>query len=166
MKKKLALIAIKLFAGGLFRDIAEGKRGPKLQALYWRLCGYKRLTGFALAAVLGGMAVADPALFASLAPTLGTVAALFVAWGFLDKGWRTAPPPVEISAAWHSLLAFGPILAAVAALAIEWLPRIPSCGWCADVAGYLQISVAAVGIASGYLAALLTEPPAITDVAK
>lgn len=163
MKRKLLTLLAKFLAGGLVRDIAEGKRGPRLKAIYWRLAGRKTYTGFLLAALAGGMALADPTLAEQVAPVLGTIAAVLVSAGLLDRGWRSAPPPVALSQAWQQVLAFGPALAAVTALLIEWLPRVPGCAWCTDVAGYLQLGVAAMGVAVGYLAARFAEPPAIAD---
>ncbi len=158
MKNKLVQFFVKWALGGIFRDVAEGRRGARLKALYWALVGKKRAIGFTLAAVLGGTALVDPKLAAQIAPYVGTIAGLLVGWGLLDAGWRKEKPPAEWAQAFRQVMSFGPLVAGIAALAVEWLPQIPGCVRCDHAAGWIQVGMAAVATATGYLSARFAEP--------
>ena len=92
----LLTIALKLglaWLGSWIRGVAEGKQGTRLQAWYLALQGLKTWTGLILGAATAVMVyLTEPVL---LDWVTGTLAALLLSAGLLDKAWRT--PPVKVT---------------------------------------------------------------------
>lgn len=61
----------------------------KLKDVYWWLAGKKTVTGALFAFVAAGLAALGQD---EAAKSLGTIAALLVQIGLLDKAWRATPP--------------------------------------------------------------------------
>lgn len=99
MFKKVAMNLGLRWAGKQAREIAEGKQGPKAQAVYLWFQGKKRFIGGALGFItvaLVGAGKADVAVFIT-----GPLAALFLSIGFIDANWRDAP---KFDSTWLRLL--------------------------------------------------------------
>jgi hypothetical protein len=160
MKRKLIEMGARWLLGGVFREIAEGKKGPKLRAIYWKVAGQKTRIAAVLGLLFAGLAAFDPALATRIAPTAALVIGLGVTVGLVDAGWRSAKPPAEWAEAFSKLMSAGPALAGVVALAVEYLPQIPGCEWCDPLALKLQLASAAVAAATAWLAARFALPPA------
>ena len=151
MKSRVVGFIARWLAGGIMREISEGKRGPVLYRWYWWAKGKKGATGWILALVLAAVYAVAPDLAQQIGPTVGTIAGLLVAWGFLDSKWREAIPPGFVSEALHLLLSLGPALSGLTALAVahlspEWSQRV-------------DVGAGAVAMATAWLAAHLSPPP-------
>jgi hypothetical protein len=164
MKRKLIEAALRWFAGGVFREIAEGKRGPTLQRWYIFAQGKKTKTGGVLAFLLLAVGALRPDLVHEVGPWLGTAATILVAGGLIDKQWRKQAPPKELAESFHTVMSFGPVVAAGFALLVELLPRIPNCASCADWVSTLQVLAAGIGTATGWIAAHLSDPPDLSNI--
>lgn len=87
------------YLGRWIRDAAEGKKGETLKALYWSLAGLKTWTGGVLALLTIALVAAgypDAAAWIT-----GTLAALLVSTGLIDKGWRSRPPTWDTLPVWQ-----------------------------------------------------------------
>ncbi len=91
MLKRLRRWLVDQVLGREANAIAKGKRGARAQGIYWAIAGRKRLWG----ALLGALA-----LLATLIPEpegeqiaagLAVVAGPLLAFGFIDKDWRSPP---------------------------------------------------------------------------
>jgi hypothetical protein len=138
-------------AGGLIREIADGRRGARLQSWYWAAVGRKTMTGWVLALLLGATIAVNPQLGKEIMPYVGTVSGLLIGWGFLDKQWRESQPPEWVGEGLHTLLSLGPALSAIAALLVSHL----SPEWASRV----DLGAAAIGGATAWLAARFARPP-------
>ena len=93
MIRKIALKLGLAWLGSWIRGVAEGKQGTRLQAWYLALQGLKTWTGLILGAATAVMVyLTEPVL---LDWVTGTLAALLLSAGLLDKAWRT--PPVKVT---------------------------------------------------------------------
>jgi hypothetical protein len=92
VKDKVIGVIGRWLAGGLIREIADGRRGPTLQRWYWAAVGRKTMVGWVLALLLAGTITVDPQLGKQITPYVGTVSGLLIGWGFLDKEWRLKEP--------------------------------------------------------------------------
>ncbi len=163
MKQKLVAVIARWALGGIFREVAEGKRGARLKAAYWWLAGKKRMTGAVIGLAYAAVFAFDQQLAARIAPTVAMVVGLFVGWGLVDAAWRDGRPLPEWQAPFAKIMSAGPALAAIVALAVEYLPQIPGCTWCDGFALRVQLVAAAVATGSGWLAARFSAPPTISD---
>jgi hypothetical protein len=93
---------LKLFFGALGRElraVAEGKRGPGWQRAYQNAQGWKTVTGALLACAVVVMVYLN-----ALGPAEwvgGTLAALLLSAGLLDKAWRQPPTAITQSSAFR-----------------------------------------------------------------
>lgn len=163
VKQKLVAVIAKWALGGIFRDIAEGKRGARLKRLYWSIAGKKRVTGAIIGVLFAAAAYFEPALAARHAEAAVLVIGLLVGWGFVDAAWRDGRPLPEWSAPFAKVASAGPALAAIVALLAEYLPQVPHCSWCEPLALKIQLGAAGVAAATGWLAARFASPPALND---
>jgi hypothetical protein len=161
MKQRAAVLVARWALGGIVREIAEGKRGPRAKAVYWALAGHKRESAAILGLIFAALVTFEPATAAHIAPTATAVLGLLVAWGLVDSEWRKSTLPSEWSDELQQLLSYGPAISALVALVVEYLPQIPSCDWCAPLAFKLQLVAAAVATATAWLAARMAPPPAV-----
>lgn len=150
MKNKLFEMGARWLLGGVLREVAEGKRGPKLQNAYLWLQGRKTVTGFVLAVMTGAVLALAPEQTA-LINGLGTLAGVAVSAGLLDKTWRNAQPPAWASEALHAVVASGPAVA----IGVALLGRVLPGGW----GDRLDLVCLAVGQATAFLGAYMAEPP-------
>jgi len=155
MKNRIIGFVARWLAGGIMREISEGKRGPVLYRWYWWAQGKKGSTGWILVLLLAGVYAVNPQLAEQIGPTVGTVAGLLVAWGFLDAKWRAAVPPGFVGDTLHLLLSLGPVLSGLTALAVahlspEWSERV-------------EVGAGAVAMATAWLAARMAPPPFDSD---
>ena len=75
---------------GLIDDIANGKKGPKAQAIYWKLAGLKTYTGVILGSALVVFGVVGKEEWSTV---LGSVVALvLIPGGLIDRGYRNTIP--------------------------------------------------------------------------
>lgn len=149
--------AIRWFMGGIIRDIAEGKRGPKLKAAYWWATGKKTVTGFFLALLLTALYAYQPDVAAAWAPAMGTVAGALITLGVIDKQWRESTPPVWFPEALKTLVSLGPLASIIVAGLAKALPNHTA---------QIEAGAAAVGAATAWLAAHVSDPPEPTPEGK
>jgi hypothetical protein len=161
MKEKMLAILAKWFLGGIFRDIAEGKKWPAVTKIYWALVGQKLLISFGLGTVAAAIAYFNPDLARSAAPGLAMVISLGIAAGLVDKGFRATAPPVEWAKTFSQIMSVGPVLSAAVALIVEWVPKVPNCDWCDPLAAKIQLWVAATAAATAWLSARFAEAPVV-----
>lgn len=166
MKQKLLDYAIRWLAGGLFREIYEGKRGPTLQRWALALKGKKTLIGFLLTLLVAALVVYQPAVLGAYGHLVLLATSVLVLGGFLDKAWWKSSPPAFIGEVLPTLLSFGPVASMLVALAVEFLSRNPECVSCAEWVDTVQLVAAAVATATGWLAARLAAPPDIPEEFK
>lgn len=158
MKSKIALVLVRWFAGGILREIAEGKKGPKAKAIYWRLAGWKTDSGFILACAFGALWTFEPALAQQIWPAALSMIGILISAGLLDKNWRAEAPPVAWAQAFSSLMSWGPALSAAAALGVEVLARL-HCSWCPVASSKLEVFAAGCAAGTAWLSARFAEPP-------
>ncbi len=162
MKTKLVEWAARWFLGGIFRNVAEGKKGERLKAAYWWLVGKKRTWAAVLGLAFAALVKWQPETAARVQDPMLLVIGLLVAWGFVDAQWREAGPLPEWTPIIAKLLAAGPAAAALVALGVEVLRTMPdTCSWCDPVAGKVETLAAAVAAATAWLAARATPPPEV-----
>ena len=159
MKSKLVGIIAKWALGGIFRDIAEGKKGEKLKALYWKAAGKKTVTGAIMGVLFAALLYFDPSLGGKVEPVAVMVIGLLVGWGLVDKSWRAGKPLAEWGHSFREVMSWGPALSAIVALLVEYLPKIQGCSWCGPLALKIQLAAAGVAAATAWLAARFTDPP-------
>ncbi len=165
MKQRLVLFFARWAMGGIFRDIAEGKKGPKAKAAYWWLVGKKRPVAAILGLLFAALVSFDPALALRIAPGIALVIGVLVTWGFVDAKWREMGPLPEWAPVFAKVMSVGPIFAGIVALIVEVLQKVPDtrCAWCDPLALKVQLAAAAVAASTAWLSARFTEPPAISD---
>jgi len=158
MKGKLIEYAIRWLAGGIMREVADGRRGPRALAAYQFMLGKKTATGWILAVVLAAIAAFDPQLALKIAPALATASGLFMAWGFLDRDWRTSEPPAWVGEGFHTLVSLGPVLALITDLLVRYLSGA-GCAGCGEWAHRIDLAAGSVAMATAWLATRLARPP-------
>ena len=98
--RKLGLVGKVLPA--LFKGIAEGKFGPQAQAIYWKVSGFKTITGAALWLACDGLEIfAQTGSCPDCLTWLGyvrSVAAFLVFVGLADAAVREVPPAPPVNA--------------------------------------------------------------------
>lgn len=149
----------KWLLGGIFRDIAEGKKGERLKRIYWWLSGRKRTWSAIAGLAFAGFVAWKPDLATEWAPAITLVLGLMVTIGIADADWKIAPPPVEWAAAFQKVLSCGPALSALVALLVEFLHKIPGCASCESLAPQIQAVAAATAGVTAWLAARFAIPP-------
>jgi len=85
IRKLVRSVGIKWITGQV-RGAAEGKLGPKWQAVYWWLAGRKRTISTFIAVAA---AVAAGAGYVTAAEILASVAVVGMSLGFVDANWRS-----------------------------------------------------------------------------
>lgn len=151
MKGKALEFGARWLLGGILRDVAEGKKGRHVYAAYWWLKGRKTIAGFVLAIIAGALAAFTPAEFAAIAPYAAIAGGVVINAGLLDKTWHNSEPPAWASEALHSIVAAGPVLAAL----VAGLGRVLPNGW----GDTLDLWCLAAAEATAFLAAKLAPPP-------
>lgn len=165
MKQKLLRAGIRWFAGGFFREIYEGKRGPTLQRWALWAKGKKTKTGGLLALLLTIVAALRPDLLNAIgAEWLGLASGVLITGGLVDKAWWKQSAPTFVNEVLHTILSFGPLASALVGFGAELLPRIPNCASCADWVATLQLWALAIGSATAWLAARLAAPPKLATL--
>ena len=142
MKGKLIEYAIRWLAGGIMREVADGRRGPKALAAYRFMVGKKTALGWILAVILAAIAAFYPQLDVRIAPAMATVAGLFMAWGFLDRDWRTSEPPAWVGEGFL----------------VRYLSGA-GCAGCGEWAHRIDLAAGSVAMATAWLATHLARPP-------
>jgi len=155
---KLTTWAVRWFAGGIVRDIAEGKKGERAKAIYWWLAGKKTLSAAILAILFGALYAFQPDAAERLAQPAATVIGMLVAWGLIDKTWRNADPPKWVGDALQHLISFGAGLAVLFALVVNGL-HWWGCASCPVYEEHARLAADAVAAAATWLAAWLNDPP-------
>jgi hypothetical protein len=102
------------------RDAAEGRLGPKWQAVYWWLAGRKR--GFSTWLAIGAGA-AYGLEYPTVAAVIGALAAVGMSLGFVDANWRSEQESswLKDSAIWRFLAQNSPTITAGALAGVAWL---------------------------------------------
>jgi hypothetical protein len=102
------------------RAVAEGKHGPRWQALYWKTAGLKRATGLLLDVAAGAAALLDQPVAAT---ALGSAGTFLIALGFVDANWRDMSDSdwLKDSAVWKFLAHNSPTITAGLTAATVWL---------------------------------------------
>lgn len=101
MLRKLAMkLGLKLL-GREIKAAAEGKKGPKPEAIYRALLGKKTLVGVAMGAVAAGLAVLGDGGAATVVAGIGGLA---VSVGLADKQWRSQVPYAATHWRWWKFL--------------------------------------------------------------
>lgn len=160
MKNKLIEMAGKWLLGGVLREVAEGKRGPKAQAVYLAMAGKKTYAGFAMAALLGALMTYDPLTGAKIAALLGPWVGILIGAGLLDKAWRTDRPAWAGDAlGW--LTGLSASLSLGVTLILHVLGEMPGCDACSLWHDRLEDVAMGVGAATLWLNRFIAEPPAI-----
>lgn len=161
IKSDVVQSAVRWFAGGVFREIAEGKYGPTLQRAYLVSRGKKTEIGGMLALLVSAFLFYMPAEASKTVatPAFGSVSALLIVGGLIDKAWRTQPPPIWFMDGLHRIMSFGPVASACVAAAVQLLPLLPHCHHCEMAVVYIQLGSAAVASVTGWLAAYCAPPP-------
>lgn len=92
--KLIGLVKTKLFyivLGRVFRDVAEGKHGHRLQAAYLWSKGKKTITGMLLFLIFGAVTTFDPPFAKSFFAAATAASGALMALGLLDAGWNNRP---------------------------------------------------------------------------
>lgn len=162
IKRDAVQAAVRWAAGGIFREIAEGKRGPKLQKWYLAARGYKTATGGLLALLVAGFMFAAPQTASSTlaTPLFGAAAGVLIVGGLIDKAWMVQPPPTWFMDALHEVMSYGPLLSGIVAALTQFLPLVPGCEQCQAAVFYIDVGSGAVASATGWLAAYCAKPHA------
>jgi len=84
LKDKILYIVL----GKLARDIAEGKKGPKLQAYYLWSRGKKTITGLFLSLIFGAVTLFDPPYARTFFASCTVASGCLMALGMLDASWN------------------------------------------------------------------------------
>lgn len=150
---------VRWFLGGIFREVAEGKRGEQLKRAYWWLSGRKRTWSAIAGLLFAGLTAYRPDVAVHWAPAIVGVLGFMVTVGLADKDWKVAPPPVEWATAFHEIMSFGPVLSAAVAFLAEFLPRIPGCTACAGYVPPIREFAVATAAVTAWLAARFAVPP-------
>lgn len=158
IKDRVLYIAL----GRLARDIAEGKHGPKLQAVYLWSRGKKTVTGLILFLICGAVVSFDPPYAAAVAKVGAGLSAWLMGLGLLDASWNNKPAfPIwfleslkRISAA---LSAFHGALVPITELVHNLYPSGDQ--WLHRVELYEAAVSLACGYVNRYAAAALAPPP-------
>lgn len=94
--RKLGLALGMKWLLGWIRAAAEGRKGDRLKAWYWKFEGWKTASGFALATLALGLALLSSTGRVDIPPAaqafIGIFAGFVVQAGLLDKAWRSARP--------------------------------------------------------------------------
>ena len=108
------------FFGSLVRQVADGKYGLQLRALYWGCAGRK--TAISIALGVGAFCALGLGLDPELAETFGWAAGLLASVGLLDKAVRSAGRPKWLtdSGAYRLATEYAGTLAAVLSAGLTW----------------------------------------------
>ena len=150
---------IKWFMGGIVRDIAEGKRGPRAYKVYWAMQGRKTYTSIILGILFAAFAFFQPDIAKQWAPTILPIIGFCVTAGLVDKEWRNSLPPVAWKEALAAIMAAGPAISAVFVVVANLVAKIPGCESCEGFAEKANYIAGAVAAATAWLAARFSPPP-------
>ncbi len=131
IRKLIKAIGMRWLTGQV-RAAAEGRLGPRWEAIYWRLAGKKRWISLALGILAGATALAG---YLHVAEAIAAVATMGLSLGFVDANWRSAAQQswLKDSWPWKLLANNAPVITTCLLLMLGWLQGT-SCTlgeWCA-----------------------------------
>jgi hypothetical protein len=141
IRKLIKSLGMKWLTGQV-RAAAEGKLGPRWEAIYWGLAGKKRWISLIVGILAGATALAG---YTHVAEAIATAATAGLSLGFVDLNWRSAAQEdwLKDSWLWKLLANNAPVVTAGLLLVLGWLQGT-TCTlgeWC----GYGSILVSIVG---------------------
>jgi hypothetical protein len=148
----MKMFIVRWLAGGIMRDVAEGRKGARAQAAYLWLAGKKTYTGLILGLLLGAVNFFAPEAASRINEPAGLITGLLVGWGLLDKTWRNTTPPEWAGEGLKLLVSLGPAASGLVALVAQLRP---------DLAPTVDAWAAATAAATAWLGTRLNDPPAL-----
>lgn len=144
IRKLIKSLGMKWLTGQV-RAAAEGKLGPKWEAVYWGLAGRKRWISLAVGILAGATALAG---YTHVAGAIAAVATAGFSLGFVDANWRTEAEAdwLKDSRLWKLLATNAPTITAGLVLVLGWLQG-STCTlgeWCRY--GSILVTVAGMGL--------------------
>ena len=136
--------------GRIFGDVEKGKFGTHAQDAYLWTQGHKTTIAFLFTCLSGAIVTQYP----SAAAPLGVVSTVLWHAGLVDKG-RRATPPAWFKDAYLYLATAGASGAYLLSGLATYLGQIPGCPACSEWSGYIELGLAAVGVACSWIAGLL-----------
>lgn len=150
--------------GKVARDIAEGKHGPKLQAIYLWSRGKKTVTGLFLFLISGAVVSFDPPYAAGFFKVSAGLSAGLMGLGMLDASWNNKPAfPIWFIQSLQRVSAALTAFHAIALPLTELIHNVYPSGdsWLRRVELYEAAAFLACGYVNRYAAASLAPPPMV-----
>jgi len=141
-------LGLKILTGWV-REVAEGKRGEKAQAIYWALAGAKTWSGIVLAVAAAITAASGQA---EVGGWIAAGAGVLISLGLVDRAWRTDIPAVLAQSSVYRLLAkYSGELAALLSAALLAIEGGSCPGWTCATWSVIVISLGAALVQLGLI---------------